>query len=198
MSAERRARIPVEPTSPSARYKRMKIIEPKGARFMKRPSSYCSIGTVAAGIAILMLAAVAAIAPEAFAWGRGVYGGGFGGEGFGGGGFNQGEGYGGGSSSAGARQMYIYPSRGQSPQQEQNDRGQCYTWAVQQSGFNPANPQIPGGPPPAVGAPQGGLVPRCRWWSGYGSHRGRHRRKRWRRSSDWRCHGGAVRGHEAT
>jgi hypothetical protein len=52
--------------------------------------------------------------------------------------------------------MYIYPSRGQSPQQ-QIDQGQCYSWAVQQSGFNPANPQIPGGPPPAAGAPQGGL-----------------------------------------
>ena len=124
---------------------------------MKRASNYWTIGTVAAGIAILMLAAVAAVAPEAFAWNSGMYGGGFGGEGFGGGGFNQGEGYGGGSSSGGAGQMYIYPSRGQSPQQEQNDRGQCYTWAVQESGFDPANPQIPGGPPPAVGAPQGGL-----------------------------------------
>jgi len=109
-----------------------------------------------------MFAAALAVAPEAFAWGGRLFGGGFGGgEGLGGGGFNQGGGYGGygggGSSGGGAGQMYIYPSRGQSPQQEQEDHGQCYTWAVQQSGFNPANPQIPGGPPPAVGAPQGGL-----------------------------------------
>jgi hypothetical protein len=124
---------------------------------MKRASSYWTIGTVAAGMAILMLAAVLAVAPEAFAWGRGVLGGGFGGEGLGGGGFNQGEGFGGGISNGGASQTYIYPSRGQSPQQEQNDRGHCYTWAVQQSGFDPANPQVRGGPPPAVGAPQGGL-----------------------------------------
>jgi Glycine zipper len=130
---------------------------------MKRASSYWTLGTVKTGIAILMLAAILAVAPKVFAWGRGVFGGGFGGEGFGGGGFNQaggfnqGEGYGGGSSNGGASQTYIYPSRGQSPQQEQNDRGQCYTWAVQQSRFDPANPQIPGGPPPAVGAPQGGL-----------------------------------------
>jgi hypothetical protein len=124
---------------------------------MKRASSYWTIATVAAGISILILAAVLAVAPEASAWGRGVFGGGFGGEGFGGGGFNQGQGNGGGVSNGGASQTYIYPSRGQSPQQEQNDRAQCYTWAVQQSGFNPANPQIPGGPPPAVGAPQGGL-----------------------------------------
>jgi Glycine zipper len=41
--------------------------------------------------------------------------------------------------------------------QQQTDRGQCYTWAVQQSGFDPANPRVPGGPAPAVGVPQGGL-----------------------------------------
>ncbi len=124
---------------------------------MKRASSYWTVRKVGAYIAILMLAAVLAVAPEAFAWGRGILGGGFGGQGFSGGGFNQGEGNGGGFSNGGASQMYIYPSRGQSPQQEQNDRGQCYTWASQQSGFNPANPQIPGGPPPAASAPQGGL-----------------------------------------
>ncbi len=37
-------------------------------------------------------------------------------------------------------QPYIYPNQGQSPQQEHFDRGQCYSWAVQQTGFNPANP----------------------------------------------------------
>jgi OmpA family protein len=56
-----------------------------------------------------------------------------------------------------AQQVFIYPSRGQSPQQEQFDRGQCYSWAVQQSGFDPANPQVYTPPPPPPGAPQGGL-----------------------------------------
>ena len=57
-----------------------------------------------------------------------------------------------------AAQVFIYPSRGQSPQQEQFDKGQCYTWAVQQSGFDPANPQVAAaGPPPQPGMPQGGL-----------------------------------------
>jgi len=56
-----------------------------------------------------------------------------------------------------AQQPFIYPSRGQSPQQEQFDKGQCYTWAVQQSGFDPANPQVASGPAPMPGAPQGGL-----------------------------------------
>jgi hypothetical protein len=54
-------------------------------------------------------------------------------------------------------QVFIYPSRGQSAQQEQFDRGQCYSWAVQQSGFDPANPQVYTPPPPPPGAPQGGL-----------------------------------------
>src|SRR5215472_10189243 len=39
-------------------------------------------------------------------------------------------------------QPYIYPARGQSPQQEESDKGQCYGWAVQQTGFDPANPRV--------------------------------------------------------
>lgn len=35
---------------------------------------------------------------------------------------------------------YAYPVRGQSAQQQQSDRGQCSGWALQQSGFDPANP----------------------------------------------------------
>ena len=59
-------------------------------------------------------------------------------------------------------QPYVYPARGQSPQQEESDKGQCYGWAVQQSGFNPANPQVAAPPPPPSyypqpQAPQGGL-----------------------------------------
>ena len=54
--------------------------------------------------------------------------------------------------------MFIYPSRGQSPQQEQFDRGQCYSWAVQHSGFDPANPQVYTPPPPPQSAPQGGVL----------------------------------------
>jgi hypothetical protein len=57
-----------------------------------------------------MLAAVLVVAPEAFAWGRGVFGGGFGGEGFGGGGFNQ---------------MYIYPSRGRVRSNRRSIRAGC-------------------------------------------------------------------------
>ena len=35
----------------------------------------------------------------------------------------------------GAQGLYVYPARGQSPQQEESDKGQCYGWAVQQTGF---------------------------------------------------------------
>lgn len=52
---------------------------------------------------------------------------------------------------------FVYPSRGQSPKQEQTDKGQCYTWAVQQTGFDPANPPTPTSPPPQAGPPEGGL-----------------------------------------
>jgi hypothetical protein len=38
-------------------------------------------------------------------------------------------------SSPGAAQPYFYPMQGQSPQQEESDKGQCYAWAVEQTGF---------------------------------------------------------------
>ena len=44
-------------------------------------------------------------------------------------------------------QAYIYPTRGQSPQQQQKDQGDCHVWAMQQSGVNPAAmPPPPSGP----------------------------------------------------
>ncbi len=42
-------------------------------------------------------------------------------------------------------QMYIYPSKGQSQEQQDKDRYECHTWAVQQTGFDPSrvNPNNP-------------------------------------------------------
>jgi len=59
-------------------------------------------------------------------------------------------------------QTYFYPTRGQTPQQEESDKGQCYAWAVQQTGFDPANPRVATPPPPPQQfgqpqAPQGGM-----------------------------------------
>src|SRR5512139_2066523 len=37
--------------------------------------------------------------------------------------------------------QFVYPAKGQSPEQQKSDEAACYTWAVQQTGFDPANPQ---------------------------------------------------------
>ena len=57
-----------------------------------------------------------------------------------------------------AQQPYVYPEKGQSPQQQQRDQAECDSWAVQQSRFDPRNPQVAVPPPPGPQAPQGGVV----------------------------------------
>lgn len=47
-------------------------------------------------------------------------------------------------------QQFVYPAKGQSPKQQQKDESACYSWAVKQSGFDPANPKAP---PPAAAPP---------------------------------------------
>lgn len=49
------------------------------------------------------------------------------------------------AGAAFAQQTFTYPEKGQSPQQQEFDKGQCYSWAVQQSNFDPLNP-----PPPSM------------------------------------------------
>ena len=34
--------------------------------------------------------------------------------------------------------QYVYPAKNQSPEQQQRDQGECHTWAVNQTGYNPA------------------------------------------------------------
>ena len=62
-----------------------------------------------------------------------------------------------GAHTAMAQQVYVYPTQGQTPDQQNRDRGECHVWAVQQSGYDPANPPI-GGPPPSSEPQQGGLL----------------------------------------
>lgn len=62
------------------------------------------------------------------------------------------------SNSAPASELYVYPSKGQSQQQIDKDKGECYRWAVNQSGFDPAAPPRATSPPPVREAPEGGLV----------------------------------------
>jgi hypothetical protein len=44
-------------------------------------------------------------------------------------------------ASAQSGDMFIYPSKGQSQAQQDKDRYECHTWAVQQTGFDPSRPQ---------------------------------------------------------
>ncbi len=56
-----------------------------------------------------------------------------------------------------ASDVYVYPARGQSPQQMEKDKAECYRWAVGQTGFDPAAPPRPAPPPPQA-QPQGGVI----------------------------------------
>ena len=48
-----------------------------------------------------------------------------------------------------AAQTIVYPAKGQSADQQKKDEGECHTWAVGQSKYDPANPP----PPPATAKP---------------------------------------------
>lgn len=39
-------------------------------------------------------------------------------------------------------QVYFYPKRGQSAEQQNRDRYECYLWAVKQTGFDPSQPNL--------------------------------------------------------
>src|SRR3954453_20056307 len=52
------------------------------------------------------------------------------------------------SSEVLPQQAFVYPSRGQSPQQQQKDEFDCHQWAIQQTGYDPANPRQASAPPP--------------------------------------------------
>jgi predicted lipid-binding transport protein (Tim44 family) len=55
------------------------------------------------------------------------------------------------SGPAAMAQAFYYPTQGQSQAQLDQDKGECHVWAVQQSGFDPANPA----PPPTQTAATG-------------------------------------------
>ena len=62
------------------------------------------------------------------------------------------------SGPALGQDIFIYPTRGQSPQQQDRDRYECHSWAVQQTGFDPSRAQTAQAPPPSQEAPQGGVL----------------------------------------
>lgn len=46
-----------------------------------------------------------------------------------------------------AAQMYVYPDKGQSAEQEEKDKMACHEWAMRQTGVNPAEPAQTYSPP---------------------------------------------------
>src|SRR5215212_7891439 len=48
--------------------------------------------------------------------------------------------------------QFVYPAKGQSPDKQKKDEGECHTWAVGQSKYDPANPppQASAPPPPTT------------------------------------------------
>jgi hypothetical protein len=65
--------------------------------------------------------------------------------------------------------VYFYPAQGRAPSAEQQDRDkyECNTWAVQKTGFDPSLPDVPphqrvrvvaSGPPPGAGVATGAVT----------------------------------------
>jgi hypothetical protein len=54
--------------------------------------------------------------------------------------------------------QYIYPAKGQSAQQQEKDKYECYVWAKNQTGFDPASPQYAQAPAPSGPQPGGEIV----------------------------------------
>jgi hypothetical protein len=58
------------------------------------------------------------------------------------------------SSGAWAQAPIIYPAKGQTPDQQAADEGQCHAWAKQQTGIDPA--MLAAAPPPTAPPAYGG------------------------------------------
>ncbi len=62
--------------------------------------------------------------------------------------------------------VYFYPNKGQSPEQQDRDRYECYLWAVNQTGFEPSAPSLAphhkltvvAEPPPGTGTAVGAIT----------------------------------------
>jgi hypothetical protein len=56
-----------------------------------------------------------------------------------------------------AQELMIYPAKGQSDKQQEQDKFECYNFAKKQSGFDPMAPPVTSTAPPPKEAPQGGV-----------------------------------------
>ncbi len=57
-----------------------------------------------------------------------------------------------------AQDLIVYPTKGQSQDQMEKDKFECYSWAKQQTGFDPMQTPQATAPPPQQEAQQGGVV----------------------------------------
>ena len=57
-----------------------------------------------------------------------------------------------------ADDLFIYPTKKQSAEQQDKDKWECRAWATKQSGFDPAARPKASTPLPAAQAPRGGLL----------------------------------------
>ena len=57
-----------------------------------------------------------------------------------------------------AQELIVYPAKGQSQEQQEKDKFECYQWAKQNTGFDPMQMPQATAPPPQQEAQQGGVV----------------------------------------
>ena len=62
------------------------------------------------------------------------------------------------ASSALAQDLIVYPAKGQSQEQMEKEKFECYTWAKQQTGFDPMQVPTASTPPPQEQAGKGGAL----------------------------------------
>jgi len=58
---------------------------------------------------------------------------------------------------ASAQEVIVFPAKGQSDDQMEQDKFQCYTWAKKETGFDPMVVPTATAPPPAKEAKKGGV-----------------------------------------
>jgi hypothetical protein len=56
-------------------------------------------------------------------------------------------------------QQFVYPAKGQSPEQQKKDEYECHQWAVQQTGVDPTKPQQQAAVPPKPATTPTGVTP---------------------------------------
>ncbi len=57
-----------------------------------------------------------------------------------------------------SQELFIYPEEGQSAEQQEKDKFECYSWAKGNSGFDPMAPPTATAPPPQKEAAKGGAA----------------------------------------